>query len=119
MTYDSQNIFAKILRGEIPCHKLYENGHALAFHDINAKADVHVLVIPKGAYISFQDFMQNAAPEEIVGFWRAVHEVTALTNIRQTGYRVLTNDGPNAHQEVQHFHAHVLGGEPLGKMVGR
>jgi diadenosine tetraphosphate (Ap4A) HIT family hydrolase len=119
MTYNPQNIFAKILRGEIPCQKFYENDYAIAFPDLHPKSAVHILVIPKGPYMSFQDFTEHATHNEVVGFWNAVHAVTGLTNIRQSGYRVLTNDGPNAHQEVSHFHVHVLGGEPLGRMVGR
>lgn len=119
MIYNPQNIFAKILRGEIPCKKLYENDYAVAFHDVYPRASVHVLVIPKGPYVSFQHFTEEATHNEVVGFWNAVHEVTSLTHVRQSGYRLLTNDGPNAHQEVPHFHVHVLGGEPLGEGVGR
>ena len=118
MTYDPQNVFAKILRGEIPCKKLYENDYAIAFPDLYPQAAVHVLVIPKGPYVSFQDFTEHATHNEILGLWNAVHAVTALTNLRQSGYRILSNDGPHAHQEVPHFHVHVLGGESLGQMVG-
>jgi len=118
MTYNDQNIFAKILRGEIPCKKIYENDYALAFHDVYPKATVHALIIPKGPYVSFQDFTEHATHNEVLGFWNAVHEATKLTNVRQSGYRLITNDGPHAHQEIPHFHVHILGGENLGAMVG-
>ena len=117
MSYDPQNIFAKILRGEIPCDKIYENGHALAFRDIHPKAPVHVLIIPKGAYVSSSDFSEKASAEEIAGFMRAVHAVAEQTGVLESGYRLIANTGANGHQEVPHFHVHLLGGRPLGPMV--
>ncbi len=116
-TYDPNNIFAKILRGEIPCGKVYENEHALAFNDIQPKAPVHVLVIPKGAYVSISDFSQNAAPAEITGFFRAVGEVIKTLGIDGDGFRTIANTGLNGGQEVPHFHIHILGGAKIGPMV--
>jgi histidine triad (HIT) family protein len=117
MAYDPQNIFARILRGEIPCRKVFENEHALAFHDINPQAPSHILVIPKGAYVSFDDFASQAKPEEIVGFVRAVGEVARGQGLAESGYRILANHGADAHQEVPHFHIHIFGGRPLGRML--
>jgi diadenosine tetraphosphate (Ap4A) HIT family hydrolase len=115
--YDDQNIFAKILRGEIPNRTVYEDAAALAFHDIALQAPVHVLVIPKGAYVSAMDFAGRASDAEIAGFWRAVGRVAGILGLEQDGYRVLTNHGTNAGQEVPHFHVHVFGGGPLGRMI--
>jgi histidine triad (HIT) family protein len=117
MAYDPNNIFARILRGEIPCKKIFENEHALAFHDINPQAPVHVLVIPKGAYVSFDDFSAHAEPAEIVGFVRAVGEVARAQGVTATGYRILANHGQDSHQEVPHFHVHIFGGRRLGPML--
>ena len=117
MAYDPNNIFAKILRGEIPCRKLYENDHALAFHDIHPQAPAHALVIPTGAYVAHDDFAANASDAEIAGFERAVGQVATLLGVDQTGYRLLSNCGVNAHQEVPHYHVHVLGGRALGPML--
>ena len=117
MAYDSNNIFARILRGEIPCKKVFENEHALAFHDINPQAPVHVLVIPKGPYVSFDDFSAHAAPAEIVGFIRAVGEVARAQGVAASGYRILANHGLDSHQEVPHFHVHIFGGRRLGRML--
>jgi len=117
--YDDQNVFAKILRGEIPCRKVHEDAHVLAFHDINPQAPVHVLVIPKGAYVSLADFSAKASDAEIAGFWRAVGAIARSLQLEQPGYRVLVNVGPHAHQEVPHFHAHIFGGRPLGRMLER
>ena len=119
MAYDPNNIFAKILRGEIPATKLYEDQHALAFHDINPQAKTHVLVIPKGAYVSFDDFSERAEPAEIVGFVRAVGIVARKLGLKESGYRILANTGTNAHQEVPHLHIHIFGGGPLGPMLKR
>lgn len=116
--YDTNNIFAKILRGEIPCKKVFENEHALAFHDIHPQAPVHVLVIPKGAYVSMDDFSATAKDEEITGFFRAVGEVARMLKIDQSGYRLLANHGQNGGQEVPHFHVHLFGGARLGRMIG-
>lgn len=117
MPYDDNNIFAKILRGEIPSNKVFENDYALAFHDIAGKAPVHVLVIPKGKYVSIADFGENASPEEIVGFYRAVSEVARDLDLVDIGFRVIANTGLNGGQEVPHFHIHLLGGKKLGVMV--
>jgi diadenosine tetraphosphate (Ap4A) HIT family hydrolase len=117
MTYDPNNIFAKILRGEIPCKKAFENAHALAFHDISPKAPVHILVIPKGAYSSHEDFSDNASDAEIAGFERAVTDVAKSAGLDKTGYRLISNSGLHGHQEVPHYHLHVLGGRALGPML--
>ncbi len=116
MTYDENNIFAKILRGEIPTQKIYEDSYALAFPDINPQAAVHVLIIPKGKYVSIADFGATASPEEITGFYRALSVVAKLLNIEESGYRVICNSGPDSHQLVPHFHAHILGGEKMGHL---
>lgn len=118
MTYDPQNIFARIIRGEIPCDKVYEDEHTLAFNDISPRAPVHVLVIPKGAYVNLIDFHANASDAEIAALMRAVGKVAALTGIEETGYRILSNNGEDANQEVPHLHIHVLGKRNLGSMVG-
>lgn len=116
-SYDSNNIFAKILRGEIPCQTVYENDHALAFNDIGAKAPVHVLVIPKGAYVSIVDFSQYASAEEQAGFFHAVNEVVQKLGLDKAGFRSIANTGLNGGQEVPHFHLHLLGGRALGPML--
>jgi diadenosine tetraphosphate (Ap4A) HIT family hydrolase len=115
--YDDDNIFAKILRGEIPCDKVYENDHALAFRDINPQAPVHILVIPKGRYVSMDDFSADASDAEIAGFTRAVGQVARDAGVDDTGYRILANHGRDGHQEVAHFHVHVFGGKNLGRMI--
>ncbi len=117
MAYDRNNVFAKILRGEIPCKKAYEDEYALAFHDIAPQAPVHVLVIPKGEYVSFDDFSAKASPEAAAGFYRAVQKVAAALGLGEKGYRVLSNVGPDAHQEVMHYHLHVFAGCDLGRMI--
>ena len=118
MSYDNNNIFAKILRGEIPCDKVYENDHALAFKDINPLAKVHVLIIPKGAYTDVDDFSKNASKDEIASLMQAVAEVCKIKKISLTeggnGFRLIANTGPDGSQEVPHFHYHVMGGEPMG-----
>ena len=119
MAYDDQNIFAKILRGEIPCDKVFENDHALAFNDIHPQAPIHVVVIPKGAYVSSDDFSANASDAEIAGFIRAVGETARQLDLTDPGYRILANHGANAGQEVPHFHIHIFGGRPLGRMLAR
>lgn len=119
MSYDPNNVFARILRGELPCKKVYEDDHVLAFHDINPQAPVHVLVIPKGAYISMDDFSQKASPEEVTGFFRAVGRVARQLGLAQNGYRILANHGRDLHQEVPHFHVHIFAGRPLGRMLER
>lgn len=115
--YDSNNIFAKILRGDIPCTRVFENEYALAFNDIGAKAPVHVLVIPKGEYVSISDFSQNASAAEIAGFFRAVGSVIDILGIDGAGFRSIANTGANGGQEVPHFHMHILGGRALGPMI--
>lgn len=116
--YDTENIFAKILREEIPCDKVYENEFALAFNDITPQAPVHVLVIPKGEYISFDDFTTKASSEELAGFYRAVQAVAEQLNLQQDGYRIISNIGKNARQEVPHYHQHILAGRDLGGVIG-
>lgn len=115
--YDTDNIFARILRGEIPARPVFENEHALAFHDINPQAPVHVLVIPKGPYVSMADFSANAPDALQAGFWRAVGEVARLLGLEDDGYRILSNAGPHSHQEVPHLHVHIFAGRPLGPML--
>ena len=117
MSYDTNNIFAKILRGEIPCDKVYEDEFALAFNDISPQAPVHVLVIPKGEYISFDDFSSTASAEVMSGFYQAVQKVATQLGLQEDGYRVLSNMGANAHQEVMHYHLHLFAGCDLGRMV--
>jgi histidine triad (HIT) family protein len=119
LPYDDQNIFAKILRGEIPNKTVYEDEWALAFHDINPQAPVHVLVIPKGRYVSWDDFSVNADDAEVGGFIRAVGNVARTLNLVEPGYRLLANIGIDAHQEVPHLHVHLFGGKPLGPMLAR
>ncbi|MCO6416633.1 histidine triad nucleotide-binding protein [Siccirubricoccus sp. KC 17139] len=115
--YDEGNIFARILRGEIPCKKVHEDSWALAFHDIHPQAPVHVLVIPKGPYVSAADFHASAPAELIAGFWRAVSATAKALGLEEGGYRILANMGADAGQEVPHFHVHIFGGRPLGRMV--
>jgi diadenosine tetraphosphate (Ap4A) HIT family hydrolase len=117
MAYDRDNVFAKILRGEIPCQKVYEDEHALAFRDINPLAPVHVLVIPKGEYVSMDDFTSRASATAIAGFFRAVGETARALGLTESGYRFLANTGRDGRQEVPHFHVHVFGGAPLGRML--
>lgn len=117
--YDDQNIFAKILRGEIPNKTVYEDEWALAFHDINPQAPLHVLVIPKGPYVSWDDFSAKASAEEIAGFIRAVGHVARQAGLVEPGYRLLANIGGHGHQEVPHLHVHVFAGRPLGPMLAR
>lgn len=117
MAYDDQNIFAKILRGEIPCSKVYEDEHVLAFKDIAPKAPVHVLVIPKGAYVSIVDFGAKASAQEVAAFFAAVAKIAADLGIDKSGFRSIANTGLNGGQEVPHFHVHLLGGRAIGPMV--
>ena len=114
--YDDQNIFAKILRGEIPCDKVYEDDHVLAFNDISPLAPVHILVIPKGAYVAINDFGANASAEEIAAFYRAIDVIVKEKNLSESGFRCIANTGDHGGQEVPHFHMHILGGEPIGKL---
>ncbi|CAH0495816.1 histidine triad nucleotide-binding protein [Novosphingobium sp. CECT 9465] len=117
--YDDQNIFAKILRGEIPNKTIYQDDFALAFHDINPQAPTHVLVIPTGAYVSWDDFSARASDAEIAGFVRAVGKVARDMGLVAPGYRLLSNAGTDSHQEVPHLHVHLFAGKPLGPMLVR
>jgi histidine triad (HIT) family protein len=119
MAYDRNNIFARILRGEIPCNKVYEDAHVLAFDDITARAPTHVLVIPKGEYLSLDDFTAKASDAEIAALTRALGRIARERGVADSGYRVIANNGRAAHQEVPHFHVHLLGGRDLGGMLPR
>ena len=119
LPYDDQNIFAKILRGEIPNRTVYEDDYALAFHDINPQAPIHVLIIPKGAFVSWDDFSERGNDAEIVGFIRAIGKVACDLGLVEPGYRLLANIGSDGHQEVPHLHIHLFGGKPLGPMLAR
>ena len=117
--YDGDNVFARILRGELPCRKIYEDEHALAFHDINPLTPTHILVIPKGAYVSWDDFSERASDVEIAGFVRAVGKVARDHGLPAPGYRLLANVGGDGGQEVPHLHVHIFGGRRLGPMIAR
>jgi len=121
MEYDKNNIFAKILRGEIPCKKIYENNYVLAFHDVNPQKKIHALVVPKGEYVNLDDFSSNATEKEIVGLIKGIGEVAKKLGVSEAvkggGYRSLVNVGANGGQEVSHLHFHIFGGEKVGKMV--
>jgi diadenosine tetraphosphate (Ap4A) HIT family hydrolase len=117
MAYDPDNIFARILRGEIPCDKIYEDAHVLAFRDIRPQARTHVLVVPKGAYVSVDDFSERASDAEIAALTRAVGRIARDLGLQETGYRVIANHGPDSRQEVPHLHVHILGGEDLGRLI--
>ena len=119
LPYDDQNVFAKILRGEIPSNRVYEDNWAIAFHDIAAQAPTHVLVIPRGSYVSWDDFSSRAPADEIAGFVRAVGMVARQLNLVEPGYRLLANTGAHGGQEVPHLHVHLFGGRPLGPMLAR
>ena len=119
LPYDEGNIFARILRGEIPCRRVYEDEHALAFHDINPLAPTHILVIPKGAYVSWDDFSERASDAEIAGFVRAVGKIARDAGLVAPGYRLLANTGLNSGQEVPHLHVHIFAGRGLGPMLAR
>ena len=117
MAYDPNNIFARILRGEIPCDKVFEDDHVLAFNDVNPQTALHILVIPKGAYVSMDDFAGHASDAEIAALMRAVGRIAADNGVTQTGYRILVNNGADANQEVPHLHIHIFAGQPLGRMI--
>ena len=119
MNYDNDNIFAKIIRGKMPCKKVLENEHVLAFHDEFPKAPVHVIVVPKGSYESYSEFTKNATDAEINALFRAVGEVTKLMKLEKDGYRIISNNARFGGQEVYHFHVHVLGGCLLGPMLAK
>lgn len=118
LPYDPNNVFARILRGELPCKKVYEDEWSLAFHDINPQAPVHVLVIPKGAYVGWDDFSAQASDAEIAGFTRAIGAVARQLELT-SGYRLMVNMGQHGHQEVPHLHVHIFAGRPLGPMLAR
>lgn len=119
MSYDDNNIFAKILRGEIPCDKVYEDDHVLAFKDIAPQAPVHILVIPKGQYVSIADFGAKGSAEEIKALYAAVSKIASEQGLTDGGFRVIANTGLNGGQEVPHFHVHILGGQKLGPMLAK
>ncbi|MAS86601.1 MAG: histidine triad nucleotide-binding protein [Micavibrio sp.] len=116
INYDIENIFAKILRGEVPCDKVYEDEHVLAFNDIAPHAPTHILVIPKGKYISADDFSINASAEEVTAFFRALGQIIKDHHLAQKGYRLIANTGEHGGQEVPHFHMHILAGEKIGPL---
>ena len=116
-TYDESNVFARILRGEIPNKTIYEDAHVLAFHDAFPKRAVHALVIPKGAYTDLSDFTARASNDEVLAYMRAMQQVVERLDLQENGYRVIANTGTDGGQEVPHFHMHILGGEPVGDMV--
>ena len=117
MDYGDNNVFAMIIRGELPCNKVYENEHALSFHDIAPQAPVHALVIPKGRYVSMADFASNASADEHAGLNRAIGEAARTLGLEVSGYRLIANRGSDAHQEVMHLHFHIFGGGRLGPML--
>ena len=117
--YDDGNIFARILRGELEAKTVYEDEHVLAFHDINPLAPTHILVIPKGPYVSWDDFSAKASDAEIAAFVRAAGRIAREAGLAESGYRLLANAGPNSGQEVAHLHLHIFAGRPLGPMLAR
>ena len=117
MAYDRNNVFARILRGEIPCTKVFEDEHVLAFHDINPQSPMHILVIPKGEYVSLDDFSAKASDAEIAALVRAVGTLARELGLADSGYRILANSGRDARQEVPHLHLHLFGGRDLGPML--
>jgi histidine triad (HIT) family protein len=119
LAYDRNNVFARILRGEIPCNKVYEDEHTLAFRDIHPQAPTHILVIPKGEYTSLDDFSQNASDTQMASLVKALGDIARQEGVTESGYRILANNGAAAHQEVPHFHVHLFGGRDLGGMLPR
>jgi histidine triad (HIT) family protein len=117
MTYDPNNIFAKIIRGEVPSKKVYEDEKVLAFHDVSKAAPTHILVIPKGEYLNFSDFVSKAKLEEISHFFKKVDEIAKLAEADKSGFRLIANNGANAHQSVPHFHMHILAGKKMGPLL--
>lgn len=115
--YDTDNIFAKIIRGEIPCDEVYSDEHVLAFNDISKAAPVHILVVPRGEYVSFDDFASNANPEIVAHFFGKIKDIALQAGLTETGYRLITNHGADASQTVPHFHVHILGGRKLGGLL--
>ena len=119
MTYDNNNIFSQIINKKLPTEIILENEHAIAFNDIAPQAPIHILIIPKGKYIKFDDFINNASKEEIYNFFRLINQLVEDFNLENDGYRLITNAGKNANQEVPHLHFHLLGGQNLGKMSNK
>jgi histidine triad (HIT) family protein len=119
MPYDRNNVFARILRGELPCSRVYEDEHVLAFRDIHPQAPTHIVVIPKGEYVSVDDFSEKASDAELAAFMRAIGRVAKQEGVAEGGYRILANRGKAAHQEVPHFHLHLFAGRDLGPMLRR
>ncbi len=119
MAYDRNNVFARILRGELPSTKVYEDEHVLAFRDIHPQAPTHIVLIPKGEYVSVDDFSAHASEAELAAFMRAIGRIARAEGVAATGYRILSNHGRAAHQEVPHFHLHLFGGRDLGPMLRR
>jgi histidine triad (HIT) family protein len=119
MPYDRNNVFARILRGELPCTKVYEDEHVLAFRDINPQAPTHVILVPKGEYVSVDDFAATASEPELAAFTRAIGRIAHQEEVAESGYRILSNHGAAAHQDVPHFHLHLFGGRDLGPMLRR
>jgi histidine triad (HIT) family protein len=119
MAYDRDNVFARILRGELPCTKVYEDEHVLAFRDIRPQAPSHVVLIPKGEYVSAGDFSAKASDAELASFMRAVSQIAKAEGVAESGFRLLANTGKDGHQEVPHFHMHIVGGHDLGPMLRR
>ena len=119
MPYDRNNVFARILRGELPCTKVYEDAHVLAFRDINPQAPTHIVLIPKGEYVSADDFSAHASDAELAAFMRAIGQIAHQEGVADGGYRILANHGAAARQEVPHFHLHLFGGRDLGPMLHR
>jgi len=117
MSYDKNNIFAKIIKGDIPCSKIYEDDSVLAFKDINPVADIHVIVVPRGEYISFNDFCLKAGSEIVASFFKRVQKIAEELNIVDSGYRLIMNHGSDASQSVDHFHVHIIGGKALGGLI--
>ncbi len=115
--YDNSNIFAKILASEVDFQKVLENDYALAFLDINPQASIHILVIPKKAYVDFYDFSKNGSSDDIIYFWKLVNKIIENKNMSGNGFRIITNSGNYGNQDVPHFHIHLLGGENLGRMI--
>ena len=119
MAYDRNNVFARILRGELPCSKIYEDEHVLTFHDMHPQAPTHIVLIPKGEYASVDDFSEKASAAELAAFVRAIGRIAREQGVSDSGYRILANHGAAAHQEVPHFHLHLFGGRDLGPMLRR
>jgi len=119
MAYDRNNVFARILRGELPCRRVYEDEYVLAFHDIHPQAPTHIIVIPKGEYVSVDDFSETASEAELAAFLRAIARIARQEGVTGGGYRILANHGEAAHQDVPHFHLHLVGGRDLGPMLRR